>query len=322
MISKIISQLKNNIQLSQTFVLLILLVIWVEFYNLNLTYLKIFVVFTTVALSDFIFYFLRTREIKFPFSWINAAFGILFFLRTEYLLIYFFAGFLAIAWKNILRIRGRHFMNPSNMGVFITLALFPHYTWINTLQWGDYIWTPTFKYYSIIGIILLFWAFITFRVYQFFHFQYFLDYLLPFFILHIILFFVIPFHETVSTALLFFSVSFFIFMFHMMSDPKTVPETSSVRFLYATNIVLTFYILQFHINEGYAILGSLFFNTLFLPLIWFFENKNIKNTKINYAIVLYLIIITFMIVWIWISIIKYWRPDLLFDNICSQLICK
>jgi hypothetical protein len=57
----------------------------------------------------------------------------------------------------------------------------------------------------------------------------------------------------------------------MISDPKTVPEKSFSRFLYSINIVLTFYVLQFFINENYAILGSLFFNTIQLPIIWYLE---------------------------------------------------
>ncbi len=314
---------KENIQISQTLVLAILLIIGIEFYWLNINYLKISIIFFTVMIFDTIFIKLKTWKWKFPFSWVNAWFWISFFLRTDELIIYFVSWLLAIAWKNLIKIRWRHFMNPSNMWVFLVLISFPHYTWINTLQWWGYTWVISQKYIIIITLILIFWAFITHRVYKFFKFKYFLDYLLPFFVLHLLLFFTIPYYESINSALLFFSVSFFIFMFHMISDPKTVPEKSISRFVYSINIVLSFYILQFFINEAYALLWSLFINTLQLPIIWFYEQNN-KKVKWKIPIYLvYILLITFIMVILLIYLIYInWRPDLVFDNVCTQLICK
>ncbi len=322
-IKKIKDILKNNIQVSQTIVLIMLLVIGIEFYWLNINYLKISVIFLTVMIFDAIFIKMKSWKWSFPYSWINAWFWISFFLRSDELIIYFVAWLLAIAWKNLIRINWRHFFNPSNMWVLLVLILFPHYTWINTLQWWNYTWVINMKYILIIITILIFWAFITYRVYKFFKYKYFIDYLLPFFILHIILFFTIPYYESINSALLFFSVSFFIFMFHMISDPKTVPEKSISRFIYSINIVLSFYVLQFFINEAYALIASLFVNTIQLPIIWYYE-KNNKKVKWKYPFYLvYLLLVSlFMILLISYLINIFWRPDLVFDNVCNQLICK
>lgn len=315
--------LKNNIQVSQTIVLISLLVLWIEFYWLNINYLKISVIFLTVMIFDAIFIKMKSWKWSFPYSWINAWFWISFFLRSDELIIYFMAWLLAIAWKNLIKINWRHFLNPSNMWVLLVLILFPHYTWINTLQWWNYTWVVNTKYILIIITILIFWAFITYRVYKFFKYKYFVDYLLPFFILHLIFFFTIPYYESINSALLFFSVSFFIFMFHMISDPKTVPEKSISRFIYSINIVLSFYILQFFINEAYALIASLFINTIQLPIIWHYEQNN-KKVKWKYPIyVVYLLLVSlFMILLITYLINIFWRPDLVFDNVCNQLICK
>jgi len=322
MIANIIYHLKNNIQLSQTWLLISVLIIWIEFYWLNLNYFKLLTIFWSVIILDALFIKLRTNTWTFPFSWVNAWFWIAFFLRTESLFIYFFAALLAIAGKNFLRINGRHFLNPSNMGVFITLILFPYYTWVNSLQWWNYLWGITIKYIIIHTIIFFFGAFITYRVYKFFKYKYFIDYSLPFIALHLILFFSLQYSPTLTSALLFFSVSFFIFTFHMISDPKTVPQLSQTRFLYAINIVLAFYVLQFHINEVYALLWSLFVNTLFLPIIWYLEKYSIKKYNISFASVFSCIIMLIMIILIYWGILKYGKPDLLFDNICHQIICK
>lgn len=322
MISYLSDQLKNNIQISQTLLLITLVIIWIEFYGLNLNYTKLWVIFWSVIVLDAIFTKIRVWKWIFPYSWVNAWFWIAFFLRTEILAVYFFAALLAICWKNFLRIWGRHFFNPSNMWVFITLIVFPHYTWVNSLQWGNYLWSITVSYILIHILVLLFWVFITYRVYRFFKFKYFIDYSLPFIVLHIILFFFLQSNPTMSSTLLFFSVSFFIFTFHMISDPKTVPETSQTRFLYALNIVFIFYVLQFHINEVYALLWSLFVSTLFLPLLWKLENKRIKTYNINYASIFSLIFSLIMLGYIYMMISYYGKLDFLFDNICHQIICK
>lgn len=322
-LKKIFHLLRTNIQINQTLLLATILFIGVEFYGLNINYLKITIIFSTVILLDALFLRYKSWKWIFPFSWVNAWFGISFFLRTDELIIYFFAAFLAIIWKNLITIRGRHFMNPSNMGVFLVLILFPHYTWVNTLQWGNYTWVISIKYLIIISIILTFWSIITYRVYQFFKYKYFFDYLTPFFLLHLFLFFFYAQWETLNSALQFFSVSFFIFLFHMMSDPKTVPNQSIHRFIYSLSIVLTFYVLQFFINEIYALIGSLFVNTLTLPIIWYLEEKKIKIWHIfSFWAIFLLTNIFIMIVFLHHLTEKNWRPDLVFDNVCNQLVCK
>lgn len=320
---KIISIVKNkiydNIQLNQTIILSLVLLIWIELYGINMNYLKVFIIFSTVIITDLFFNRYKFWKWIFPFSWVNAWFWISFFLRTDELLIYFFAWFLAIIWKNLLTIRWKHFMNPSNMWVVISLLFFPHYTWVNTLQWWNYTWKLTAEYILIITLLLIFWSLITYRVYKVFKYNYFKDYLLPFFILHILLFFIIVWNSSVPLALMFFSPSFFIFMFHMMSDPKTVPKKSINRFLYSISIVLTFYVLQFNMNEGYSMVFALFINTLILPLVWFFEDKNNNN---NFSLILLLTLIFFMATYIYLSVIEKWNPIFFFDNICSQIFCK
>lgn len=321
-IKKVVHFLKTNIQTNQILLLSTILIIWVEFYWLNTNYTKIFVIFSTLMTLDALFLRVKTGKWTFPFSWVAAWFWISLFLRTDELLIYFFVWVLAIVWKNLFTIRGRHFMNPSNMAIFIVLILFPYYTWVNTLQWGNHTWVISGHYLVILLIALFFWLFITYRVYQVFKYTYIYDYIWPFLILHLLLFFFFAQWETINSAVEFFSVSFFIFLFHMITDPKTVPNKSLSRFFYSVCIVLTFYILQFFINESYALLGSLFFNTLTLPIIWLLEEKKNVYKKVSPAVVFLLTNIFVMILFLSILTQKYGRPDLAFDNVCQQLICK
>jgi len=321
MFDKIKDLLKNNIQVNQTIILSFILIIWVHFYNLDISYLEISFIFLSVIILDLFFIKFNTGKWIFPFSWLNAWFWIAFFLRSSDLIIYFFAALLAIVWKHIFKVNWKHFMNPSNMGVFLVLVLFPQYAWINSLQWWNYTGIISYEYILIFILVFLLWIFISLRVYKFFKFTYLYDLILPFFLLHSILFFIIPYYETFSIYLQFFNVSFFIFTFFMLTDPKTVPKKSLTRVFYSFSIVLTFYILQFFINEGYSILWALFINTLLLPLVWKLEQYSI-NKFITKSIVFYLLLLWLMIISILVLVNIYPRPDLVFDNLCNQLICR
>lgn len=310
----------RNVQHYQTSILSCILFVWVYFFWLDISILEIISVFLTVILLDYLFIngWKISKDVVLPYSGVNAAFWICFFLRSEDIIIYIFAAILAICWKHIITIWWRHFFNPSNMGVFVTLCLFPQYTWINTLQWWNYTGSAWIEYFLMLAAVIGLWIFISTRVTKILHYEYFFTYLVPFFLLHSILFFIIPYYESFTSYFLFFNISFFIFIFFMISDPKTIPNKTISRVFYSFIIVLHFYVLQFFINENYSILWSLFVSTFLLPVIWYLE----KN---NYTKYLYIFLISYnilMLIVISICLLLYWQPDLVFDNRCNQLVCK
>ncbi len=313
-------KIKDNIQLFQSIILSTILFVGVFFYGLDISILEIWVVFIFVIGLDFVFQnFVKhvwSQKIIFPFSWVNAAFGICFFLRSEDIWVYVLAAIIAILSKYLLTIRWKHFLNPSNAAVCMILLIFPQFTWVNTLQWWNYTWEITYLYIIAVLWVIWLWIFMMLQVRRIVHYSYLYDYILPFLLLHFALFFIIPYYEPWSSFFLFFNVSFFIFTFFMMTDPKTVPHTSLWRIFFAASLVLTFYLLQFHINESYAILFSLFYNTILLPVIWNLEEKP------NYLVFLYVMYYSVIVGLIIYYINIYWAPDLVFDNICNQMICK
>ncbi len=310
----------SNIQHYQTTILSWILFVWVFFFWLDISLLEIFTVFFTVISLDYLLvngYYI-SRNSKFPYSWVNAAFGICFFLRSEDLIIYIFAWALAIFWKHFIRIWGRHFFNPSNMAVFLSLCLFPQFTWVNTLQWWNYTGAAWWEYFTMIFSVIALGIFISTRVRKILHYEYFFTYLLPFFLIHSVLFFMIPYYESLTSYFVFFNISFFIFVFFMISDPKTIPTRNFSRLLYSSILVLHFYVLQFFINESYAILWSLFFSTMLLPVIWSLEQK--ESIKFVSIFLMFYNILLFIVMLLCLSL--YWQPDLVFDNVCNQLVCK
>ena len=312
----------KNIQLYQTCILSIILFVGVYFFRLDISSLEIWITFLTVIFLDYLFIkkwdFSITSHI--PYSWINAAFWICFFLRSEDIILYVFAWMIAILSKKIIHIKWKHFLNPSNIGILITLFLFPQYTWINTLQWWNYSGIITSEYVVMMVLVICLWIYISVHVKRLLHYSYIWDYIIPFFLLHSILFFIIPYSEPISSYFLFFNISFFIFLFFMITDPKTIPQKSLSRFWYSFILVENFYILQFFINENYALLTSLFLWTLILPIIRELEiDKKYKYINSNIFLLLYNLLNIFVIT---LCLYLYWQPDLVFDNVCNQMFCK
>lgn len=307
----------KNIQVHQTIILSSILLIWVVFFQLDISYIEIALTFSTVIGLDFLLTRYNSGKYVFPYSGVNAWFGISFFLRSDDAIVYIFAGFLAIFGKHYITSAGKHFLNPSNMAVFATLMLFPWLTWVNALQWGNYTGQLWPSYIVLLAGVFLLGCFMCLRVYQSFKMSYIYDYVLPFLLLHVLAFFTIPRAENLTTAAVFFSISFFIFMFFMMTDPKTVPKTSLVRSWYAAALVGNFYVLQFLVNENYALLGSLFFNTLLLPCIWKLEATKSRASLAKYLILWLIILLLLLCILLHI----YGRPDLWFNNICNQQTC-
>jgi len=257
----------------------------------------------------------------FPFSWVNAWFWISFFLRSEDIIIYIFAWLLAILSKYLFLVRWKHFFNPSNFWVFVSLVIFPYTAWTNPLQWGQSVEIES--YIFVLLLIILLWIFILSRLIKILNFQFY-DLLWAFILTHLILYFLITQESSISSLYLFFNASFIIFVFFMLTDPKTNPLKRSSKILYWMLVAGLFYVLQFHINENYSILASLFVMTLFLPIIWKLEKEDVSflDKKIALSTPFLLIFITFVLLYISIMIYHTWKVDLLFDNRCNQIICR
>ena len=61
-------------------------------------------------------------------------------MRSPFLWPYFFASFISILTKYVLRLDGRHLWNPSSFGVSAVLFLAPATVTLLSIQWGNNIW--------------------------------------------------------------------------------------------------------------------------------------------------------------------------------------
>lgn len=110
-----VKNILKNPQMYQTIFLMVVINVGILFFGLYLDYVKFVIIFASTLLLDILFGYIRFGKPRFPFSGINAGFGISFFLRTDFLILYFFAALLAIGSKYLFQYKdGKHFLNPSN----------------------------------------------------------------------------------------------------------------------------------------------------------------------------------------------------------------
>ncbi len=271
--------LKNfqNPQIYQTIFLMIILNLGILFFGLHLDYTKFTIIFLSTLLLDIIFGWIRFWKPRFPFSGVNAWFGISFFLRTDILVLYFLAAFLAISSKYLFQYKDRHFFNPSNFWVFVMLVLFPNLTWTNPLQWTSNFsfWWQVWLMYILIFFLWIMIVYVVRKTLQ----KNLLYVIIPFLVLHLLLYFLVAPTETSVTFWQWYTPSFFIFVFFMLTDPMILPIKNISKIGLAVNIAILPYILQFFINENYVHLAALFIMTCMIPIGRYIEHKNPEKSN-------------------------------------------
>ena len=308
--------IRTNVQTNQIIVLISILLMGIFYFQINFSIEKLLVVFGTTSFFEILYSRIKYGTWSFPYSGIPAGFGISFFLRTDSLILYILAGFLAISSKYIFRIQDKHFFNPSNFWVFVVLALFPYITWTNPLQW--WLIHKGFDLYLLYAALIVLWFFMVWRVYVNKKINL-LYIIIPFIITHLLIVVTLS-HESWLSYRLIYAPSFFIFTFYMITDPQTVLGNIYSRIAFGSLVAVWFFVLQFFINENYSILASLFICTIIIPIIRYFDDKKVYNNMTLWNVIIYsllfiLISILFTLIYIHGSI------DIVFDNRCRALFC-
>lgn len=309
----------KNPQIYQTTFLMIILNLGINFYWLYFDYTKFFLVFLSCIGFDLMYTKLTSWKWLWPYSGINAGFWISFFLRTDILILYVLAAFFAITSKYIFRINGKHFFNPSNFWTFILLALLPQLTWTNPLQWGK-INNLNDLYFLILGLILLLWFLVIWRVFVGVG-KNLLWLVLPFMGVHLLAYFIFGDVWSFISFTKWYTPAFFIFTFFMLTDPQITPDNNWSKWLFAANTAILIYLLQFFINENYSTLASLFLMTITLPIVRILDLKNFYK-KCTYGNMFYIVCFLMILIWLITSIMYFGPMDLVFDNRCRELFCQ
>ena len=189
-----------------------------------------------------------------PRSALISGLSLCLLLRTDAPLLAAVAAFVAVGSKFVLRVRGKHVFNPTNLGL-VVMILSSDRVWASAGQWG------TGGFFAFLmaclgGLVAhrawrsdVAWAFLAAYV----------AFLLgratslgdPL---------TIPFHSLQSGALL-------LFTFFMISDPRTTPDAREARLAFGVLVAAGAYYVQFRLFRTNGLLWSLFCLSPLVPLL-------------------------------------------------------
>ncbi len=197
----------------------------------------------------------RGVDLRFdPRSPLISALSLTLLLRTTSPWVAAFAALVTIGGKFVIRVRGKHVFNPTNLGLVAAL-LFTGGAWVSPGQWGSAA-VAAFAV-ACLGFVVVrraersdvTWAFLLFYGGVVFGRAWWLGDPLP-----------IPLHHLSNGA-------FLIFAFFMISDPKTTPDSRPGRVLFALLVALGAGFVQFHLFRPNGLIWALAAAAPLVPFI-------------------------------------------------------
>jgi len=272
----------KNIQFQQLINLILL--VSLAFYN-GLLYPSLFtiislVIFALLFESTLNYYF--DKKLYFPYSAAVSAFGIILMLGWSLWYIPYILVMAALLQKRVLKIDGYHIFNPSNFALIFALLLFFPKALPIVGQLG--------KGFFVLVVIIILGVFILLRVNRWLI-------SLSFFISYFLLSYLIfkeydPYWQLENFIVNFYSSSFIVYIFFMLTDPKTTPNRLSFQALFAFIVAFVTVMLNFFIGEY---LKNIFIALFFTSALCFICSHPVKNKKLYYLLVLFSTIISIVL---------------------------
>jgi Na+-transporting NADH:ubiquinone oxidoreductase subunit NqrB len=179
-------------------------------------------------------------------------------LRADNLLAHPLTAAGAIALKFLIRVRGKHLLNPANGGILLALLCLPG-TWVSPGQWGQDV--AFAAWFVVLGALVVHrahrsdisWTFLAFYLGA-----------IAFRVLWLGQSVEVWLHQLRGGALL-------LFAFFMISDPMTIPNHPRGRLVHAALVAAVAYAWQYGLYRTNGLLWALFLAAPAVPLwdaIW------------------------------------------------------
>jgi hypothetical protein len=270
------------LQLQQNLNLLLLL-IWGYFTaNFYLSWGEILAVLLFTLVTEHLFLYLnRERDFYLSFSALSTSISVVFLLYASSLWIYFILISLALAQKHFLVFKKKHLFNPSNFVLIMGLLLFYDQAHLLSSQLGDNILL------SMVASVLALSTLVRAR-------RWVISLSFIFFYLSLQYFIVVGHDLSVtfeSIYVRFYSITFVLFIYFMLTDPPTTPNRWQEQLLFSFLIAFSSVFLDRYF--GYRV------QHLFMMLFFFSFLFNAFALKLEFkrgVTILLLIIVS--LVWI------------------------
>ncbi len=275
-----------NIQFHQNINLFLLLIVGSFVAHIYLGWVEIVSILLFTVLVEHIFlYFNKRRDFYFSYSSFSTGIGVIVLMYSPHLWIYFVVIALGLFQKHFITFEGKQFFNPSNFALMMALLFFYKDAHIISGQFGDELWLLLVV--SILAIIILVrvnrWVIPLAFVVSYLFLQYFL-----------VLSYdpVIVFEDIYHR---FYSVTFILFIYFMLTDPPVTPSKWYWQIVFAFLISLMAVLLdRFYGFRVQHLFMAVFFFSLFSNFLRV-DKEFIPLLKVSVIILFFVVaILTFI----------------------------
>ncbi len=274
------------LQLHQNINLLFLLIIGSFVANIHLSWVDIVLILAfTLFIEHLFLFFNKERTFYFSYSAISTAVGVIVLMYSAELWIYFVVIALGLFQKHFLTIRKKHLFNPSNFSLLMALLLFYNDAHMVLGQLGDELWL-SIVVFVVAGIMLIRvdrWVIPLAFIFSYLALQYLL----------VLSYDPVMIFENIY--LRFYSVTFMLFIYFMLTDPSVTPVSHKEQVIFAIFVALMATLLDRYF--GYRVqhlFMSVFFLSFFVKYRIF---KTLSSREIKYlvTILLFMVLVLFYV---------------------------
>jgi hypothetical protein len=248
--------------------LLLLLGSATAFLYLDVMSIVLLLLFTLIF--EHLMIYLKAKQLDyFSFSSLATAMGVILMMVTTHWWIYLIVIAVGLGQKYWIAHEGVHFFNPSNFAIIMALLFFYDDAHIVLGQLGDHLW--------LAWLVMLMGGIILWRANRWMIPILFVVAYLLFQNLLVISYDPVLIMEEVTHR--FYSVSFIVFIFFMLTDPRTTPSVYYQQVLFALLVALGASLLDRYLGfRVQHLFLSLFFFSVFVPL--FVSDSGTVNRKL------------------------------------------
>ncbi|TNF04280.1 MAG: hypothetical protein EP326_01645 [Deltaproteobacteria bacterium] len=202
--------------------------------------------------------FIFDNSVQRNFNWPSAlisSLSLTLLLKSESPTVWLMAPIFTIAPKFLLKHNGKHFFNPTNLGIVLCLLLFNEQSWVSPGQWGR----DAFFVFAIIFA----GALVSFKSSRIDTALYFIGFHLLFLGIRTLWLgdpFVIAFHRLQNISLL-------IFTFLMISDPRSTPDSRLGRVIFCATVAAITYYFNYVLYNRESLFYALAISSLMTPIL-------------------------------------------------------
>jgi enediyne biosynthesis protein E5 len=202
--------------------------------------------------------FIFDKSVQRDFNWKSAlisSLSLTLLLKSESAAVWLMAPIFTISPKFLLKHKGKHFFNPTNLGIVLCLLIFSDQCWVSPGQWGR----DAFFVFALVFA----GALVSFRSSRIDTALYFIGFHLLFLLIRTVWLgdpFIIAFHRIQNISLL-------IFTFLMISDPLSTPDSRVGRVIFCAIVAGITYYFNYVLYNRESLFYALAITSLMTPII-------------------------------------------------------